>query len=54
MSVGAITALLGAIAGVIVAVTALVKQLESDKLLKAHVQLHANDAHPATGEAIDR
>lgn len=51
MSVDALTALLVAITGVIGAVTVLVKQLQSDRLLKTHVQLHGKDAHPAPDQA---
>lgn len=51
MSVDAWTALFVAIAGVIAAVTALLKQLQTDGLLRQHVQMHASDAHPAPDKA---
>lgn len=50
MSIQAWAGLLVALAGVITAVTALVKQWQAGRQLSQHVQAHGEDAHPAPGK----
>lgn len=51
MTIDAVTALVVAIAGVIGAITALVKQYQSARQLQQHVQTPAADAHPPAAPA---
>lgn len=51
MSIQAWAGLLVALAGVISAVTALIKQWQAGRQLRQHVQAHGKDAHPAPDKA---
>lgn len=46
MSLAGWATLLASLAGVITAVATLLRQLQSEKTVQAHMQLHATDAHP--------